>query len=505
MSRRAAEHALHQMKAFVRAYGPESGAEGPVRFVREVLGVEPDVWQAEVLRDFGRGERNVAIKACHGVGKTAVMSWLVLLMLTTRFPMKTVATAPTRSQMFDNLYAEVVTWFGKLPEALQSLYSVKTDRIEFLPRPKDSFFSARTAKAEQPEALQGIHRDDGYVLILVDEASGVAEAIFESGSGSMSGPNVMTLMIANPQRTTGYFADAFGRMRDVWKRYHVTSIHGVWPEDEGPSPETYISDRPTKEYEKEQAIRFGIDSDAYRIRVLGEFPKADEDTVIPLFLVESAERRDIVVARDAPSVWGVDVARFGSNRNALVDRTRRAVRDVDVWQKMDLMATVGRIKNRWDNTRPSDRPGTIIVDVNGIGGGVVDRLWEMGLPVRGVNVSESASASDRFNRSRDELWWTAREWLEGKDVTLPTVDDPDSPIEALKAELIQPRYTFMSNGKIKVESKDEMKKRKVRSPDLADAFVLTFAEDLALASGPGAIGESMSWGEELPSRVTDVP
>ena len=505
MSERFAEVAARRLNAFVQRYGPESGAEGPVLFVREVLGAEPDDWQLEVLRDFGGGERNVAIRACHGVGKTAVMAWLVLLMLTTRYPMKTVATAPTRAQMFDNLYAEVVTWFGKLPEPIQALYTVKTDRIEFIPRPKDSFFSARTAKAEQPEALQGIHRDDGYILILVDEASGVAEAIFESGSGSMSGPNVMTLMIANPSRTTGYFADAFGRMRELWKRYHVTSSHGMWPEDEGPGEGAYISTRPTKAYEKEQAIRFGRDSDAYRIRVLGAFPKSDEDTVIPLYLVEAAENRDIVEAPDPTRVWGIDVARFGTARNALVERTRREVKNVDVWQKMDLMATVGRIKHRWDDTRPSERPSAILVDVNGIGAGVVDRLWEMGLPVRGVNVSESAAADDRFNKSRDELWWKAREWLEGKDVSLPVVDDPESHIEGLKAELIQPRYTFLSSGKIKVESKDDMKKRKVRSPDIADAFIHTFAEDLAFASGPGAVGGEASWNEELPARVSGVP
>ena len=470
-----------------------------------MLGAEPDEWQAEVLRDFGRGERNIAIRACHGVGKTAVMAWLVIIMLLTRYPMKTVATAPTRAQLFDNLYAEVVTWFGKVPTGLQSLYTVKTDRIEFTPKPKDSFFSARTAKAEQPEALQGLHRDDGFILILVDEASGVAEAIFESGSGSMSGREAITLMIANPQRTTGYFADAFGRTRELWKQYHVTSVHGVWPEGEGPAEDTYISDRPTKEYEKEQAIRFGVDSDAYRIRVLGEFPKSDEDTVIPLYLVEGAEHRDIVTAPDAYCVWGVDVARFGSARNALVERTLRSVRAVDVWQKMDLMATVGRIKHRWDDTRPSSRPGTILVDVNGIGAGVVDRLWEMGLPVRGINVSESASGSERFYRSRDELWWKGREWLEGKDVTLPTSDDPKNPIEVLKSELIQPRYAFMSTGKIKVESKDDMKKRKIPSGDLADAFVMTFAEDLAMSAGPGAIGYSTSWSEELPARVIGVP
>jgi hypothetical protein len=114
------------------------------------------------------------------------------------------------------------------------------------------------------------------------------------------------------------------------------------------------------------------------------------------------------------------------------------------------------------------RPSEILVDVIGIGAGVVDRLYELGLPVRGINVGESASSKEQFVRLRDELWWKGRKFFEAKDCKIPNDD-------ALISELCAPTYKFMSTGKVIVESKDEMKKRISRSPDLADAFLLTLA------------------------------
>jgi hypothetical protein len=490
---------------FMTRYGPEAGEMGPVLFVTEVLGGEPDDWQEEVLKDMGRGERNISIRACHGVGKTAVVAWLIIIHMVTRFPQKTVATAPTRSQLFDNLYAEVVMWADQLPPAVQKLFHIKSDRIEFIPKPKKSFFSARTAKPEQPEALQGVHSD--HVLIAIDEGSGVPDAIYESGSGSMTDDNALTIMISNPTRTSGYFFDSFHRLGILWKQYHIGSYYGEWGAD-GPPEDVWLSKRAGKKYALEQAIRYGIGSAAYRIRVLGEFPEMDDESVIPYHLVDSARKRELDLPPDYPRVWGVDVARFGSARNALTERTKRSATVLDVWEQMDTMQTVSKIKRRWDDTPPSQRPYVILIDVNGIGAGVVDRLWEMKLPVRGVNVSESAAQSDRFMRSRDELWWLAREWLEGKDVTLEVdEDDSNGPNELLAAELVQPAYDFSSSGKVVVESKKDMKKRlKVASPDVADSFVMTFAEDLAFASGPGATGANdPDWNSELPSRVTNIP
>ena len=186
---------------FLREYGPKSGPDGPLRIVREVLGVETvDPWQEEVLTEFGRGGRNISIRACHGPGKTAVAAWLVVIMLLTRFPQKTVATAPSKGQLQGALMPEVKSWINKLPEPLKELLDVKAQGVYLREAPAESFFEARTARVENPEALQGIHSD--HVLLIADEASGVPEKIFEAAVGSMSGVNATTLLLSNPIRSS---------------------------------------------------------------------------------------------------------------------------------------------------------------------------------------------------------------------------------------------------------------------------------------------------------------
>ena len=166
-------------------------------------------------------------------------------------------------------------------------------------------------------------------------------------------------------------------------------------------------------------------------------------------------------------VWSVDVARFGDDRTALCKRRSNALLEpITSWHGADTMETCGRVAKEYEQTDEDDRPAKILVDVIGLGAGVVDRLKELGLPARGVNVDESAS-SEGFVRLRDELWWKAREWFERQSCTI--IDD---------AELCRVKFFVASTGKIQVESKSDMKKRGQRSPDLADAFVLSFAGSL---------------------------
>lgn len=481
---------------FIERYGPPMGAMGPVNLVKEVFRADPDQWQGDALQDFGRGARRIAIRSAHGPGKTCVIAWMVWAMLLTRFPQKTIATAPTKGQLFDGLFVEILTWGKRLPPALHALYNFKSDRIELISSPAESFFSARSARPEMPEALQGIHSE--HVLIIGDEASGIPEPIFEAGAGSMSGENATTVLAGNPVRTSGLFFDVFHKMADIWSTYHIRAPYD-WP--------TGIpSDRITEDFVVDIARRYGEESNAFRIRVLGEFPKGDENTVIPFELVEASRSRDIVSVPGVPRVWGVDVARFGSARNALAIRTKHELLSIETWEGIDLMQTSGRIKAKFDRTMPSERPETILIDVNGLGGGVVDRLSELGLPVRGINVGESANIDDRFARLRDELWWRMREWFEVRDVKLP-LDKGDStdPVEVMASELVQPTYKYMSSGKIQVESKDEMRKRGIPSPDLADAFMLTFAEDVGVLVGGGGGYGSLPWNQELPDRSVGVP
>jgi phage terminase large subunit len=183
----------------------------------------------------------------------------------------------------------------------------------------------------------------------------------------------------------------------------------------------------------------------------------------------------------------LDVARFGSDKTALCKRKGRIITDkIKTWSGKDTMQVAGIIKAEYERVKqyPAERPAEIMVDSIGIGAGVVDRLREMGLPARGVNVAESASVDALYSRLRDELWFNARHWFDGKDVAM-WVDpaDGEGDVELIE-ELVSAKYAYTSLGKLKVESKDEMRKRGLMSPDLADAFCLTLAyETIGSASG----------------------
>jgi len=423
----------------------------PVAFVHEALHVDRlELWQEQALRDLASSNR-VAVRSGHGVGKSALQSWTVLWYLFTRSPVKIACTAPTSHQLYDVLWSEVSKWARQLHPFLLGMIEIKSDRIEIKDNPEECFAVARTARKEQPEAFQGFHSDN--MLFLIDEASGVDDLIFEVGEGALSTKGSKALMCGNPTRTSGYFFEAFHRMREQWKTHRVSC---------------FDSSRCSPDYIESQALKYGADSNVYRVRVLGDFPKQDDDTVISLSAVEDASRRDI--EPDGAIVWGLDVARFGNDRTALCQRHGNVVtHKVKTWRSLDTMQISGKIARMYEDLDARERPSVIVVDVIGIGSGVVDRMQELGLPVIGINVAESPAIGDKFSRLRDELWWKGREWFEAMDCKLP--DD-----DTLMGELATVRYAIKSDGKIKVESKDEMKRRGLPSPDVADAFILTFAE-----------------------------
>jgi phage terminase large subunit len=196
-----------------------------------------------------------------------------------------------------------------------------------------------------------------------------------------------------------------------------------------------------------------------------------------------------------PVVWGLDVARFGNDSSALCKRKGRIVLEpVKSWKGLDLMQTVGRLQFEYDAAPQEEKPGAIYVDSIGLGSGVVDRGRELGLPVIGVNVSESPSMKGQFVNLRAELWCFGRDWLNALDCKLP--NDP-----RLTGELTVPRYKFQGS-KLAIESKDDMKKRGLKSPDHAEAFILTFAGGAAVASG--AKSWVTSWSKPLKRNVKGV-
>lgn len=433
----------------------ETYRDDPAGFAENVLGAKPLDWQRELMNAVGRGERRISVRAGHGVGKSACCSWLLLWSLYCRFPQKAVCTAPTAAQLYDALFAEVRHWANRMPEALRSIIDVFSDRIVLKGAPESSFISARTSSAERPEALAGIHSE--HVLLICDEASAIPEPVFESAAGSMSGHTATTVLISNPTRNSGLFFKTHHQLSSEWKTMHVSCIG---------------SPLVSSDFIKQIADTYGDASNAYRVRVAGEFALRDDDSLIPADLVDAAMARDIVVNTNEPIVFGCDIARFGGDRTVLMKRQGNVVLGYKFWSGEDLMGTVGRIVHE----ASIDKPGEILVDTIGLGGGVADRLRELGHKVIDVNVSESVAMNQSASRLRDELWLSVKQWLETRAVRLPKDDD-------LRQELISPTYTFTSNGKIKVESKAEMKRRGMRSCDIADALCLTFSGSAGIVGG----------------------
>ena len=452
----------------------------PVLFSREVIGISPDEWQCELLRAVADPEiRRVTCRSGHGVGKSTAVALAAVWHVLMRVPSKTVVTAPTSAQLFDACFAEMKNVAKRLKPPFDDLLEIKSDRIELRSQPETTFISCRTSRQEQPEALAGVHSEN--VLLLADEASGISPNVFEAASGSMSGHNATTVLTGNPTRNTGFFFDTHNRLRDDWYTMHVSCVD---------------SPRVADDFVEDMKKRYSEDSPAYHVRVLGNFPPSEEDTVIPVALIESAMNNDIKVHEDTPAIWGLDVARQGSDSSVLAKRQGPIIHPLTVWRNLDLMQLTGAVKAEYDAIdNPAKRPVEIIVDSNGFGAGVLDRLRELDLPARGLNVSERALQKETYLNLRAELWFKVKSWLEGMDVKLPRDD-------ALWAELAAPRYHFTSSGKMQVESKEAMKKRGVASPDRADAVALCLANvHTTMAYGSSA---TSSWSKPLRREIRGI-
>lgn len=450
-----------------------------VALVREVLAFDPDEHQQAILRAINAGERRISIRSGHGTGKTTTLALATVCHALTRFPQVTVATAPTSSQLFDALAAQTKSWFKKLPQPLLDCFDIKSESIHHKAAPEDSFISFRTSRPEMPEALAGVHSEN--VLLIADEASGVPEAVFIAASGSMSGHGACTVLAGNPVRTAGLFFDTHHDLAHNWRTFHLSCIGNPRISDD------FLSDMES---------RYGLDSNDYRVRVLGDFPRAEADAVIPYELIQMALDREVEASPVRP-IWGLDCARKGNDRAALAKRQGNVLLEpVKWWKGLETMELVGRVKAEWDNTPAQDRPQSICVDAIGLGAGVADRLAELGLPALSINVSEApALGNGNYLNLKTELYYACRQWFVERKGSLR--GDKET-----AAQLGWTRFGYTSSGKLKIEGKEELRKRMKKSPDLGEAFILTFGDQAASALYGST--SSHSWKEPLQRSVTYV-
>ncbi len=417
-------------------------------FVTEVLKVTPTPQQEKVLKAVKPGA-HISVRSGHGVGKSALLSWLIIWFMCTRWDARIPCTATTGGQLRDILWPEIAKWIDKLPIEYKGNLEWMTEKITWKDRRETWFAVARTARKEKPEALQGFHGDN--LMFVVDEASGVPSEIFEVAEGAMTKENVISIMTGNPTRLEGEFYNSHHKDRHLWKTFAFSA-------EESPIV--------GNTYPERVAGKYGKDSDVYRVRVLGEFPLAESDTFIPLYKLEEAKLAQATGTGEV--VWGVDPARFGDDESALVKRMGDIVLPPVGLRKRDTMEVAGWVARQ----ARKELPDRIVIDTIGIGSGVFDRLKELSFPVVECNVATRAFDKNEYHRTRDELWGRLKDAV---DNGLSLADD-----EELIGQISSVKYKIDSSGRINIETKDDLKARGVDSPDRADALCLTYYESRAL-------------------------
>jgi len=395
----------------------------------------------------------LCIHSGHGTGKTAFMAWCILHFLTCRPYCKIPCVAPVGPQLKSNLWPEVHLWIRRSP-FLQDLIKWQAEKIFFKEEAGREWFAfprtvnAKSGAEEQAVTLAGIHADN--MLVCVDESSGVPDPVFKPLEGGLTGPLNLVIQIGNPTQSHGFFNDSFTKNRQDWLVCH-------WNAEE--------SELVEKSHVERMARKYGRDSNAYRIRVLGLPPTASPDTLIPYDWVMQAIGRELIVEPEMPVVLGVDVARYGDDKSIILRRKGPIVQALSEFTQLD-----SRQLASWALGEIQEHDvSCAAIDVIGWGAGTYDILNEMSpCPVLPCNVAEAAGDAEQFSRLRDELWWQVRERFQAGAISLPHDDE-------LIDELTVIKYNFSKTAKekIKIESKQDLRDRGVASPNKADALCLS--------------------------------
>lgn len=425
----------------------------------------PEVWQRRVLEDIRDGLLSldeaiqIARASGHGVGKSALVAWLILWAMSTFEDTRGVVTANTETQLKTKTWAELGKWYrlfiGRHLFKLTAtgIFSIdpeheRTWRIDMVP------WSERNT-----EAFAGLHNKGRRILVVFDEASSIPDVIWETTEGALtdSDTQIIWAVFGNPTRNSGRFRDCFPGQRFAhrWNAEQVDSREVSFTKN--PQFKKWIDD-------------YGEDSDFVRVRIRGVFPRVGSLQFIASDIAAEAATRDISVHLFDPLVIGADVARFGDDASVIYIRKGRDGRSIPptIFRGVDTMTFAGKIAEVY----LAYRADAVFVDGTGVGGGVVDRLRQLQVPVFDI---QFGSKADGFGLEGDktlyankaaEMWGAMREWLKGGAI-------PND--QELIAQLTGREYGFNGRNEIQLEKKDDMKKRGLASPDLADALGLTFA------------------------------
>jgi hypothetical protein len=412
----------------------------------------PDTWQTEILTQLGqqlRGESEGAVRFAtasgHGIGKSALVAWVILWFISTRPHPQIRVTANTREQLLKTTFRELAVWHKRAIN--QHWFTWTATKFYNNDHPETWFANAIPWSEHNTEAFAGLHAE--HVLVLFDEASGIDDVIWEVTEGAMTTKGAAWMAFGNPTKNSGRFRECFGKYQHRWTTRRVDS-------------------RTAKMTNKEQINQwiedYGEDSDFARVRVKGEFPRAGSTQFIGSDLVERAMVNVVPEDPLGTKILSVDVARFGDDQTILLQRQGSRVFPLRKFRGMDTMQTAAMVAETIDDWQPD----CTFVDGAGLGAGVVDRLRSLNYRVVDVQAGSSPDDKEKYANKRAEMWGRMREWLKG-DVALPNDD-------GLKSSLTGLEYGYNNKMAIQLEKKEDMKKRGLASPDEADALAYGFAE-----------------------------
>jgi hypothetical protein len=431
----------------------------PGEYVRDVfedpqnrgLSVEPDVWQDEVLGALP-SESQLAVASGHGPGKSALSAWIIHWFIATRDHPQIVVTANTNSQLTKKTWRELKKWNDRAVNGNHFKWTATSFAHKADP---GTWFAAAIPWSEHnSEAFAGTHETQG-VLILFDEASAIADVIWEVASGAMTTEGAKWLCFGNPTRNTGRFRECFPGGREA---------HRWWTKQVDSRTARMTDKVKLQEWEDD----WGEDSDYFRVRVRGVFPRQSTDQFISSEVVDEAFARVLMPQEyyHGEKVIGVDVAKGGENgdRHGIVRRQGRKmwkVRPIVGIDTMGLVAAVVDEYNLWN-------ADVVCVDGTGVGTGVVSRLKELNIPVIDVMVGSNANDPIQYFNLKTELYGLFRDWLRYGDLEMD---------EDLKKELIAYEFDHTNKMQLRLEPKKYVKQRLGFSPDLAVTAVLTMAAE----------------------------
>lgn len=439
----------------------------------------PDVWQAEVLRDIGlhlqacaegrilAGATQIAVGSGHGVGKSALISMIIQWFLATRRNPQTVVTAGTDTQLRTKLWRELAKW--KDVAYNSHWFDWRATSFSLVGQGVGWAANAIPWSEHNSTSFQGTHEETGGVLFVYDEASAIADTIWEASEGAFTTPGNLWIAFGNRTNAVGRFNDCFGKFRHRWLSYTIDS-------------RTAKASRSNLARLLEWVEDYGEDSDFVRVRVRGLPPKHSDTGLFTPSMIEAAIAREIredMLPYTIPKVAGIDVG-GGSAKTVIVFRRGPLVRPQDIHKFSS--ANMMHVAEWIASVLSKERPQIAFIDANSIGKGVYDRLVQLRydnvVPVYAGDRSMVLENRICYN-PRAEWWWRMAKWMTESKI-------PDD--MALRDQLVAQPIDYDAQHRLKLMSKEDMREIGLESPDEADALANTFAQTVApVQAGTGGL------------------